>query len=68
MTAALLSIAAVIPLADGCDYSKKPKDSFVERVRLVCGDDIARKYANVRWRDRDYAQDSLLAMCIAYGD
>jgi hypothetical protein len=62
-----LTVATTALIGFGCDYSKKPKDSFVERVEQVCGPEIAREYAGTEWRDRDYAQDSLLVACIGYG-
>jgi hypothetical protein len=65
LTAALLAAAAGLVLA-GC--ARTPRGSYVDRVRTVCGPEIARDYASVKWRDRDYAQDSLLVSCIVFKD
>jgi len=59
-----LFMALVALALAGC--AQAPKDSYVERVRRVCGAEIARDYASVKWRDRDYAQDSLLVSCIVF--
>lgn len=50
----------------GC--AQAPKDSYVQRVRAVCGPDIAAEYAGTKWRDRDYAHDALLTSCMAFRD
>jgi hypothetical protein len=66
----IICAIAIIGLAfgsQGCflDKAKKPKSGYVERVREICGDETADLYASVKWRDRDYAQDSMLIWCIA---
>lgn len=64
-----LAAAALATIAlTGCDMTRKPKASYIDRVAKVCGPDIARDYATVGWKDRDYAQDSLLVSCIVFKD
>lgn len=50
----------------GCDMTRKPKDSYIDRVEKACGARIAIAYANTKWQDRDYAQDSLQITCILF--
>jgi hypothetical protein len=60
----LLVLPIVAASLSAC--AQKPKDSYVDRVRNLCGDEIADLYKDTKWRDRDYAQDSLLVTCIAF--
>jgi hypothetical protein len=65
MRARGLVLVAILSLAlSAC--AQKPKGSFVERVREVCGPRIAAGYANTKWKDRDYAQDYFLGTCILF--
>lgn len=59
----LALVAATFALT-GC--AMKPKDSYVDRVRDACGPRIAHEYAVTKWKDRDYAQDSLQITCILF--
>lgn len=62
---ALVTIFMVVALtAVGC--AQKPKGSYVDRVREVCGDNVAENYSNTKWKDRDYAHDAILVECMAF--
>lgn len=62
----LLLVAGLALSLTACDSTRKPKDSYIDRVQEVCGPRIAREYAITRWRDRDYAQDSFMITCILF--
>lgn len=62
----LLAIIALSIAFAGC--AQTPRQSYVNRVRAVCGDRIANLYAVHKWHDRDYAQDSIMITCITFGD
>lgn len=60
---AILAATALLGMS-ACDYTKRPKDSFVDRVSEWCGPKVAGAYAHTKWQDRDYAQDILIVSCI----
>ncbi len=64
LTTAVVALVAATALG-GC--ARKPKESYVERVRANCGPEVAEQYAAVEWRDRDFAHDAIIESCIVYG-
>jgi hypothetical protein len=62
---ALLGVTAILSLtASSCEH--KPKERFIERVEQFCGPDVAARYSQIQWVDRDYAADNLLITCVLW--
>lgn len=45
---------------------QEPKERDVNAVRKACGPEVAARYANIDWVERDYASDNLIITCILF--
>lgn len=57
-------VVAIASMGSSCEH--KPKERFVDRVAHFCGQDVADRYAQIPWVDRDYAADNILITCVLW--